>query len=232
VSEGASRCPHGLCDGSGFLYEEETNTARPCRCRAQRISRARARSLSAVIPRRFRDAAWDRKPVVDIEPTTVRGVRTFAEHVGERLDDGDGLRFTGDIGTGKTTLAMLVSKAALEAGRSVAIYSVPRLLTTIRTTFNDDSAHSHAELLDKLAAVDLLHLDDLGAENSTPWVLEELYSIVNTRYEEKRSMVVTTNLEDEALAAQIGQRTVSRLAEMCWDVPVYGHDGRKHFDAA
>jgi DNA replication protein DnaC len=228
----SAACQYDLCDGSGFLYEEETNTARPCRCRAQRISRARARNLSAVIPKRFRDAAWDRKPVVDMEPSTVRGVRTFAEHVTERLDAGDGLRFTGDIGTGKTTLAMLVSKAALEAGRSVAIYSVPRLLTTIRTTFNDDAAHSHAELLDKLAMVDLLHLDDLGAEHSTSWVLEELYSIVNTRYEEKRSIVVTTNLEEDALAEQIGPRTVSRLAEMCWDVPVYGRDARRQFDAA
>jgi DNA replication protein DnaC len=229
---GAAACPHGLCDGSGFLYDEETNTARPCRCRPQRISRARARSLSAVIPKRFRDASWDRKPVVDLDPTTVRMVQRFAERVGDHLDRGEGLCFVGDVGTGKTTLAMLVSKSALEAGRSVAIYSLPRLLTTIRTTFNDDSAHSHAELLDKLAAVDLLHLDDLGAENSTPWVLEELYSIVNTRYEEQRSIVVTTNLGRGELREQIGERTVSRLSEMCLDVPVFGHDRRGEFNAA
>ena len=232
MSGAAGACPHGLCDGSGFLYEEETNTARPCRCRGQRISRARARSLSAVIPRRYRDVAWERKPVVDLDPTIVREVRRFAERIDDHLDRGEGLCFVGDVGTGKTTLAMLVSKAALEAGRSVAIYSLPRLLTTIRTTFNDDAAHSHAELLDKLAAVDLLHVDDLGAENTTPWVLEELYSIVNTRYEEQRSMVVTTNLDREALRAQIGPRTVSRLAEMCLDVPLFGPDRRAEFDAA
>ncbi len=225
-------CPFGACDGSGFLYDEETNTARPCRCRAQRISRARARSLSAVIPRRYQDAAWDRRPVVDLDPTTVRQVRRFAEDVDQHLERGEGLCFVGDVGTGKTTLAMLVSKAALAAGRSVAIYSLPRLLTTIRTTFSDDSAHTHSELLDKLAAVDLLHLDDLGAENSTPWVLEELYSIVNTRYEERRSMVVTTNLARDQLREQIGDRTVSRLSEMCLDVPLFGPDRRAEFDAA
>ena len=232
MSVAAGSCPHGLCDGSGFLYDEETNTARPCRCRPQRISRARARSLSAVIPRRFRDAAWERKPVVDLDPTMVRQVRRFAERIDDHLDRGEGLCFVGDVGTGKTTLAMLVSKAALEAGRSVAIYSLPRLLTTIRTTFNDGAVHSHAELLDKLAAVDLLHLDDLGAENSSPWVLEELYSIVNTRYEEQRSIVVTTNLGRDELRDQIGERTVSRLAEMCLDVPVFGHDTRGQFSAA
>ena len=230
---GPGRCPHGLCDGGGFLYDEESNTARPCRCRPQRISRARARSLSAVIPRRFREVSFDRAPVADMSPEVRETVRDFVRSVDGNLDAGHGLCFLGDVGTGKTTLAMLVSKAALEAGRSVAIYSLPRLLTEIRTTFSDDAVHTHAELLDKLAAVDLLHLDDLGAENSTPWVLEELYSIVNTRYEEQRSMVVTTNLGRDELREQIGERTVSRLSEMCLDVPVFGHDRRtERFSAA
>jgi len=220
-------CPHGLCDGSGFLYDEETNTARPCRCRPQRISRARARSLSAVIPRRFREVSFDRKPLVDMSPEIQRAVQQFTRNLDANLEAGRGLCFLGDVGTGKTSLAMYVSRTALEAGRSVAIYSVPRLLTTIRTTFNDDAVQSHAELLDKLAAVDLLHLDDLGAENTTPWVLEELYSIVNTRYEEQRSIVVTTNITDpEQLRDQIGARTVSRLDEMCEDIPVFGPDQR------
>ena len=48
--------------------------------------------------------------------------------------------------------------------------------------------------LDRLTAVDLLHIDDLGAENRTDWVLEQLYSIVNARYEDERAIVVTTNL--------------------------------------
>ena len=229
---GPRPCPHGLCDGSGFLYDEEANTARPCRCRPQRISRARARSLSAVIPKRYREVSLDRAPLADLAPDIKRPVQDFVRRIDENLDAGRGLCFLGDVGTGKTTLAMFVSKMALEAGRSVAIYSLPRLLTTIRTTFNDDSAQSHAELLEKLGAVDLLHLDDLGAENSTPWVLEELYSIVNTRYEEEKSVVVTTNLGRDELREQIGERTVSRLGEMCIDVPVFGHDRRSEFHAA
>lgn len=227
MSAAVGNCPHGLCDGSGLLYDEEANTARPCRCRAQRISRARARSLSAVIPKRFREVSFDRKPLADMAPHVRQPVQTFVRDLDRNLDEGRGLCFLGDVGTGKTSLAMYVSRAALEAGRSVAIYSLPRLLTTIRTTFGDGSVQSHAELLDKLGAVDLLHLDDLGAENTTPWVLEELYSIVNTRYEEQRSMIVTTNITDPAeLRAQIGPRTVSRLDEMCEDIPVFGPDRR------
>ena len=74
--------------------------------------------------------------------------------------------FTGDVGTGKTTLAMLISKAAMEADRTVAIYSLPRLLGLLRDTYDDDARYSLSELLDRLCAVDLLHIDDVGAEQT------------------------------------------------------------------
>jgi len=99
-----------------------------------RVSQARARSLSAVIPKRFRGVSFERAPVTEIEPTVVREVRRYVDGLDEHLDTGRGLWFMGDVGTGKTTLAMLVSQAALRAGRSVAIYSLPRLLDEIRKT--------------------------------------------------------------------------------------------------
>jgi DNA replication protein DnaC len=219
------RCPFGECDGSGFMFDEASNTAYDCRCRPQRIALAKARHLSAVIPRRYRDAAFERPPVTDIDPQIVTAVRRFADTIDARLDAGRGMWFMGPVGTGKTTLAMLVSKAALRAGRSVAIYSLPRLLNEIRDVHRTE--RSHLELLDRLTAVDLLHIDDVGAERSTDWVLEELYSIVNARYEEQRSVVITTNILDrEALCEQITERTVSRLTEMCDELPLLGHDRR------
>ncbi|HMS72521.1 MAG TPA: ATP-binding protein [Baekduia sp.] len=122
---------------------------------------------------------------------------------------------------------MLVSEAALAAGHSVAIYSLPRLLAEIRDTFDDDSPGSYVTLLDTLTAVDLLHIDDVGAEKTSPWVLEQLYSLINTRYEEELAVTITTNLERDELAAQIGERTVSRLEEMCTVLPVGGSDLRR-----
>ncbi len=221
-------CPYELCDGSGFRYDEQSNTAYDCRCRPQRVAFAKARSLSAVIPRRYRDVAFDRPPVTELDQKVVAATRRFATEIDERLDAGRGLWFMGPVGTGKTTLAMLVSKAALRAGRSVAIYSLPRLLNEIRDTHRTD--RSHLDLLDRLTAVDLLHVDDVGAERTTDWVLEELYSIVNARYEDERSMVITTNIDDrEALCEQISARTVSRLTEMCEELPVVGHDRRLDF---
>jgi DNA replication protein DnaC len=220
-----SACPFDLCDGSGLVIEPETNTAYDCRCRPQRQARKRARQVNAVIPRRYRDVSFERPPVTEIESAIVSATRRFALTIDAQLDAGRGLWFMGPPGTGKTTLAMLVSKAASDAGRTVAIYSLPRLLNEIRDTHRAE--RSHIDLLDRLTGVDLLHIDDVGAERSTDWVLEELYSIVNARYEEQRSMVITTNILDrEALCEQITARTVSRLTEMCDELPLLGHDHR------
>jgi DNA replication protein DnaC len=222
------RCPFGECDGSGWLLADDENVARPCRCREQRIGRTVSRSLGSGIPKRFRGVSFDRKPVCDLDPYVLREVRSFVDRIGERVEAGRGLWFYGDVGTGKTSLAMLVSKAALEAGCSVAIYSVPRLLAEIKHTFDRDSGGSYMELFRRLCAVDLLHLDDLGAERTTEWVLEQLYSIVNERWQDGRSIVVTTNLTSlEELREQLGARTVSRLSEICGDpIPIMGADLR------
>jgi DNA replication protein DnaC len=227
-------CPDGRCDGSGFLYDEEKRTARPCSCRPARIARKRAAALAGRIPRRYREVSFEREPLISIERTNlnvVREVRQYVRTIRDQLDAGRGIWFTGKVGTGKTTLAMLISKAALDADRTVAIYSLPRLLGLLRDTYDDDAPLSLNELIDRLCAVDLLHIDDVGAEQTSPWVLEQLYTIVNTRYEDGKAILLTTNLVtedgDAALCEQIGERTVSRIYEMCGDPkPMFGEDQR------
>jgi DNA replication protein DnaC len=226
-------CPLGACDGSGFVVDEQTDTARDCACRSARIAAARTRALEGRIPKRYLGVSFERPPVTELArsaPDQVEAVRRYARQIDRNLDAGAGLWIQGDVGTGKTTLAMLVSKAALEAGRSVAIYSLPRLLNLLRESMDSDAGK--LDLLDRLTAVDLLHIDDLGAENRTDWVLEQLYSIVNARYEAKRAIVATTNLMPDELADALGARTVSRLVEICGDLlPLFGEDKRCEFRA-
>ena len=136
---------------------------------------ARTRNLAGRIPRRYQDVSFDRPPVSDIAriaPEQIRVIRRYVQTIEANIDAGKGLWLVGDVGTGKTTLAMLVSRAALQAGRSVAIYSLPRLLNLIRETLDSDVGK--LDFLDRLAAVDLLHIDDLGVESKTDWVLEQL----------------------------------------------------------
>ena len=220
-------CPLGICDGSGWVEDEEARAVRPCRCRPQLIAGRRQRSLSAVVPRRYRGISFDRPPVSEMPAPQVEVARRYVRRLDERLAQGRGLWFHGSVGTGKTTLAMLISSAALDAGHTVAIYSLPRLLAEIRATFDSDAQGAYTALLDRLTEVDLLHVDDLGAEKTSAWVLEQLYSIVNARYEAEKSVIITTNLQRDALSEQIGERTVSRLEEMCEILPLTGTDKRK-----
>jgi DNA replication protein DnaC len=233
-SYGAGPCPLGLCDGSGFLIDESTNTATDCGCRAARISRARTAHLEGRLPKLYRGVSFDRPPLPEIArtaPDQVQEVRRYVRNISEHLDQGRGMWFWGDVGTGKTTLAMIISKAAIDAGRSVAIYSLPRLLNLLRESLQADGGLT--DLLDRLSVVDLLHIDDLGAENTTEWVLEQLYSIVNTRYEDERAMIVTTNLKYEELVDQLGERTVSRLVAICGNgLPLFGEDDRRALQPA
>ncbi|HET9184610.1 MAG TPA: ATP-binding protein [Solirubrobacterales bacterium] len=224
-------CPLGVCDGSGWILGPE-DVARACECRAERLNRGRSLGVSSVIPPRYRGVSFERPPVSDMArdlqtKIAVNEVRGFVADLDARLAEGRGLWLFGDTGTGKTTLAMLISKAALEAGRTVAIYSLPKLLARIRRTYDSEpGGDSYLSLFEQLTSVDLLHIDDLGAEKRSDWVLEQLYSLVNERYAAERSVLITTNLPHPELEEQIGPRTVSRLAQMCDEVEVRGEDRR------
>jgi DNA replication protein DnaC len=194
------------------------------------VAKARLRGIDSVIPAKYRGVSFDRPPVTRIDDFVVKRVRDFCVDLHDNLDHGKGMWFFGNSGTGKTTLAMLISRTALEAGRSVAIYSLPKLLSRIRQTYDAEiGEQSYSQFFERLATVDLLHLDDLGTEKQTEWVLEQLYALVNERYERERALVVTSNFEDDELEKQLGTRIVSRLIDICGDpVLLFGEDRRQH----
>jgi DNA replication protein DnaC len=234
VAEPQRACPFAVCDGSGWILGPE-DVARPCECREQRLRRARSRGVASVIPAKFRGVSFERPPVTALPETAVQEVRRFVRDLDDNLQKGKGIWFMGSVGTGKTTLAMLVSKQALERGHSVAIYSMPKLLARIRRTYDAERGEdSYLQFFERLTSVDLLHIDDIGSEKQTDWVFEQLYSLVNERYEAQRSIMFTMNVEYEdynkrlrEVESQIGQRTVSRLIEMCGDpILLFGDDQR------
>jgi DNA replication protein DnaC len=239
----AEQCPYGACEGDGMIVDLEANTTYRCRCWPERIARRRARRLSREIPPRFRNIGFDREPLPSIArtaPDVVRAVRRYCDRIDEMLDNGEGMWFLGSPGTGKSHLAYLISQHALAAGRSVAIYTGPRLLDEIRRTYGEDDSGSTLDLIDRLTTVELLHIEDLAVARPTDWVLEQLYNIINGRYENQRSIVFTCDLTgdgaDDAppspalLAQHVTRRNFSRLMEMCGDPHVLmGLDNRLEY---
>lgn len=225
-------CTFGECDGSGMVLDEESGDARACRCRAGRIAGNRTRGLNQTIPPRYKDVAFDRPPVTLMPPPIVRHVRRFCDRIEANLDAGRGLFFFGDRGTGKTTLATLVAQHAIKARRSVAIYTTPWLLARIASTY-DNRQETYLGLMERLAAVDLLQIDDMAIATEKEWTLQQLYTVVNRRYEDQRTIVVTADVESpEKLGDHIGARTASRLLAMCEPIPLFGTDKRVEASAS
>jgi DNA replication protein DnaC len=147
----------------------------------------------------------------------------------------------GHTGTGKTTLGYTVAATATRGEHSVLSFNAVALLNRLRATFDSESRESTEEVIRALAEVDLLHVEDLRVVRPTEWVLEQLYLIVNARYEEQRSIVFTSDIDSDEdgplmpipreLAKHIGARTFSRLMEMCGDpVVIVGDDKRVDLD--
>src|SRR4051794_41332574 len=86
----ARPCPLGACDGSGLIVDETTRTSRYCACREQVVSAARARGLSAVIPKRYRGVGFDRAPVPSIDVTAVAAGRAYVGQLGRHIHRGRG----------------------------------------------------------------------------------------------------------------------------------------------
>lgn len=146
-----------------------------------------------------------------------------------------GLIYYGPNGVGKTHLAVGILKAAIrDKGARGYFFETRELLRLVRDTYNRSVAETEMDVLAPVLHADLLVLDDLGAERSSEWVQETLGLVVNTRYNERRPTVFTSNLVDSpdntdprTFIYQLGARTRSRLKEMCDWVEIQGFDVRE-----
>jgi DNA replication protein DnaC len=142
--------------------------------------------------------------------------------------------FFGDPGVGKTHLAIALMKEAIRRkGARAVFYETRELLKLVRDTYTNQAEATELEVLRPVLEADLLVLDDLGREKKSEWVEETLGLVVNTRYSERRTTVVTTNLQDvdntdpSSVALQLGLRIRSRLLEMCDWLKIDSHDTRE-----
>lgn len=140
-----------------------------------------------------------------------------------------GIYLWGPVGVGKTHKAVqMMYSHAITSPEKMLFVSVPNLLSEIRNSFGKDYVgESSHELVKKYSNVHLLTLDDLGAEKTTDWVLQTLYTIINNRYNDVLPTIITSNYSLRELSNKIGDRITSRISEMCEVMKVNGRDRRQ-----
>ena len=131
----------------------------------------------------------------------------------EMIADNIGLLMIGSVGNGKSFTACCIANALVDKGVSVIFCNFDAILNRIKSTFN--SKEDEYSILKTLNSAQLLVLDDLGTETISEWSKSKLYNIVDYRYREKKTTIVTTNLSQEQLISLYGDRTFDRLREMC-----------------
>lgn len=145
-----------------------------------------------------------------------------------------GLLLTGSVGVGKTHLAVSILKGLTERGFSCLFYEFGTLLKEIQDSYNPNTQASELGILQPVLNAEILVLDELGASKPTDWVRDTLGHVINTRYNEKKFTIFTTNYLDdrinpreETLEDRIGVRVRSRLFEMCKTIVIAGDDYRR-----
>jgi DNA replication protein DnaC len=158
--------------------------------------------------------------------------------------NGTGLLLTGAIGVGKTHLAIGILQAlVVERGATGLFFDYRDLLKQVQNSYNPQSRETEFEILKPVFEAEVLVLDELGAAKPTDWVWDTVAHILNTRYNDRRTTIITTNyanlpplgvgggsgtrLREETLGDRIGERMRSRLQEMCVVVEMQGEDFRQ-----
>lgn len=142
-------------------------------------------------------------------------VTAYTDDWEENKEAGRGLYLCGGVGAGKTHLAVAVMNELIRRKKVPSLFvTVPELLDNLRGAYNDP-ARNLDEWMEAVKNADLLLLDDLGSERPTEWVQERIFVIVNHRYLGKLPTIFTSNIGPKDLAAQLGERTASRIISMC-----------------
>ncbi|MDQ1408117.1 MAG: replication protein DnaC [Acidobacteriaceae bacterium] len=253
-------CP--LCRGTGWRLEQRVNgvpgtVATACDCgmeeRAVRVME-RAR-----IPKRYEHCDFESYVADLTDGKTWMPQHAQSMKQAKMLTQGfvrdypgaaeKGLLLMGPSGVGKTHLAVAALKELIRRGHGGLFCDYRELLKEIQASYNPASESTEMRILEPIRNVEILVLDDLGASKPSDWVRDIVGIVLNARYNENRTTVITTNYVDnpvsegettkgpdgkwvraqreDTLEQRIGSRMRSRLYEMCRTVEVIAPDFRR-----
>ena len=147
--------------------------------------------------------ARGRKGLGEMQATSLEMAYNHAHHYAQNLNGW--LLLQGGYGCGKTHLAAAIANFAVRMGVPTLFLTVPDLLDALRFAYGAEDT-TFEERFDEIRNAKLLILDDFGTQNATGWAQEKLFQIINYRYINKLSTVITTNLALDEIEARIRSR--------------------------
>jgi DNA replication protein DnaC len=250
MSTQVATCP--LCGGTGWKPHQGSAGRRVTRCDCTAGTRAARLLERARIPARYEHCE------LASFHTEIEGARrglsparlAAGRFVEEYPLEATGLLLVGPVGVGKTHLAVgIIRELILSKGIGCLFYDYRELLKEIQNSYNASVQATEMSILQPVFDTEVLVLDELGAVKPTEWVWDTVSHILNTRYNDKRTTIITTNFPDapaagaardltskaareETLGDRIGERMRSRLHEMCRIVEMAGEDFRQRAGSA
>jgi len=254
VTTGTETC--SICGGTGWQTIERGKEREAVRCECRVKDRGERLLAAAHIPPRYVqcelsnfNTEGEREPFLEAKGIAEQFVENYP--VEKR-----GLLFVGAPGVGKTHLAVAVLKRLVSKGIACRFVDYRELLKQIQYTYNPAVQTTELELLQPVFETEVVLLDELGAIRTSQWVWDTVAHILNNRYSENRTTLITTNFDDkperareeeergepftdaeramrgETLADRIGGAMWSRLHEMCKKVDMIGPDYRRRFHSS
>ncbi len=237
-----------LCEGTGWKSVSIGSERRVTRCDCRRQARTQTLLAAARIPKRYEHCELSNFEFDGPHRALASSRLAACKFVEEYPVDSTGLLLIGSIGVGKTHLAVgIVKELILSKGIACLFYDYRELLKQIQNSYNDSVKATELDVLRPVFETEVLVLDELGAVKPTEWVWDTVSLILNTRYNDNRTTIITTNFDDrpagavagprsaareETLGDRIGERMRSRLHEMCRIIKMEGEDFRKNFRSA
>jgi DNA replication protein DnaC len=212
-------CP--LCLGAGYTVIREVKyggtveygdpaIGKLVECNCGTVKRARTERLDLELgfEDELREINWSHIKDFGSQREAIRRLKAFIEapHGWVYLH--------GAYGNGKTTLMALAVNALRHKKAEAAFANVPQFLRYLRHCIDPRTGQDYEPTLDYIRRVPILALDDLGAEKSTEWAVEQIYEVLNYRYVKRKATLIASNLEPRDLPDCYDGRLASRLRDV------------------
>ncbi|MDE2468324.1 MAG: ATP-binding protein [Bradyrhizobium sp.] len=184
------------------------------RIRDAQLQRLEARMNASGVPPRFADCTLDSYVVTNEgQRRSLDFSLELASALAEKTEGGRSAVFCGLPGTGKTHLACSLVKATIQADRTALFTTAIRLVRRIKETWSKTSSESESEVIDDFVRPSLLVIDEIGVQFGSDTEKMLLFDVLNERYEQRKSVVLVSNLSIDGVKDFLGERVFDRLRE-------------------